>query len=122
MDTGSPFLWQSGAKLGSFAPRHLSLLTDFFLRFKNHLFRDVLVSSAVTRVKNVIMRDVTPYDLLQINNVTGERDATIFRVRRRKRRIAPKRRKISTKVNVTRSLRLWFLNFSYAILKRLCHF
>ena len=62
------------------------------------------------------MRDVTPCDLLQINDVTDERDATIFRVRRRKRRIAPKRRCISAKVKVARSLRLRFFQFL------LCHF
>ena len=38
------------------------------------------------------MRDVTPYDLLQINDVSGESEASNFRERRRKRRIAKKRR------------------------------
>ena len=61
---------------------------------------------------------MTPYDLLQINDVSGERGASIFRVRRRKRCISPKRRWIYSKLNVARSLDLWFVNFCYVILKK----
>jgi hypothetical protein len=59
----------------------VTLLTDFSPRFKNYLFRDFLVSHGGTGIKNVIIRDVTPYDLLQINDVSGARDASIFRVK-----------------------------------------
>jgi hypothetical protein len=111
VDTDSPFQWQSGGQTRVLRPWSLTLLTDFSLLFKNYLFRDILFSRGGTRIKKVIMRDVTPYDLLQINDVSGERGASIFRVRRRKRLIPPKRRRISTKLNVARSLYLWFVNF-----------